>query len=106
MNTYFSRIVWLGFALLVPLSLTPSSAIAQSLYIGDAGTAQVVRYNIQTRASEGTFTSGLDFSFIAGLAFGADGSLYTGDFDFYQIAQFDGHTGMYQRTITPFGSGQ
>jgi hypothetical protein len=64
-----------------------------------------VRYDIQTGANQGAFTSGYDFFTPAELAFASNGALYTNDFDRAEIAQFDGVTGAYQRTVTSFADG-
>ena len=64
---------------LLTLSLalfTARFAGAQSLYVADGNVEQVVRYNIQTQAGQGAFTSGYPFSTPIGLAFGSNGALH------------------------------
>jgi sugar lactone lactonase YvrE len=94
-----------AFALTASLAAFVSVAQAQSLYVTDYGAEQVVRYDIHTGANQGAFTSGYGFSSPSGLAFGPGGVLYASDLDNYEIAQFDGGSGAYVRTVTSDAGG-
>ena len=73
-----------------------------NLYVTDNLKNQVVRFNGQTGAPQGAFTSGGALQNPFGLAFGPDGNLYVTSRDNHEILRYNGSTGAF---LDVFASG-